>query len=127
MIAGISKKVIFASLLFLNCIQPSKTADLDKTGISGYKNHAEKSSLKIFKTRHPKSSSNLSSKDKFKKIFFDKKLSNKSESLFTFRSEKQNEVLIQSDKQSEINDVIYAEGNVSLSFRGKLLKADNLT
>jgi len=34
--------------------------------------------------------------------------------------------LIQSDKQSEINDVIYAEGNVSVSFGGKLLRADNL-
>ena len=38
----------------------------------------------------------------------------------------QQELIIQSDKQSEINDVIYAEGNVSVSFRGKLLKADNL-
>ena len=42
-------------------------------------------------------------------------------------SEKQKELIINSDRQSEINEVIYAEGNVSLSFRGKLLKADNLT
>ena len=41
-------------------------------------------------------------------------------------SEKQDEVVIQSKIQSEINDVIYAEGNVSVSYRGKLLKADNL-
>ena len=38
----------------------------------------------------------------------------------------QQELIIQSDKQSEINDVIYAEGNVSVTFRGKLLKADTL-
>ena len=44
-----------------------------------------------------------------------------------FISEKQNEIVIQSDKQSERNNVIYAEGNVTLSYRGKLLKADNLT
>ena len=39
---------------------------------------------------------------------------------------KQEEFIIQSDTQSEINDVIYAEGNVSVSYRGKLLKADTL-
>jgi len=42
------------------------------------------------------------------------------------KAENQQELIIQSDKQSEINDVIYAEGNVSVSFRGKLLRADNL-
>ena len=41
-------------------------------------------------------------------------------------AEKQQELIIQSDKQSEINDVIYAEGNVQVSYRGKLLKADTL-
>ena len=30
------------------------------------------------------------------------------------------------NKQSEINDVIYAEGNVNVSYRGKLLKADTV-
>ena len=43
------------------------------------------------------------------------------------KAEKQQELIIQSDKQSEINDVIYAEGNVNVSYRGKLLKADTLT
>lgn len=42
------------------------------------------------------------------------------------KAEKQEELIIQSDKQSEINDVIYAEGNVYVSYRGKLLKADTL-
>ena len=41
-------------------------------------------------------------------------------------AENQQELIIQSDKQSEISDVIYAEGNVSVSYRGKLLKADKL-
>ena len=39
----------------------------------------------------------------------------------------QEELVIQSDKQSEINEVIYAEGNVSVSYRGKILQADKLT
>ena len=55
-----------------------------------------------------------------------KKTLNQSKSTLAFIREKENEIVIQSDKQSEINDVIYAEGNVSVSFRGKLLKADNL-
>ena len=46
-------------------------------------------------------------------------------SKLTYR-EKQQELILESDKQSEVNDVIYAEGNVSVSFRGKLLRADNL-
>ncbi len=42
------------------------------------------------------------------------------------KAEKQEELIIQSDKQSEINDVISAEGNVSVAYKGKLLKADTL-
>ena len=42
------------------------------------------------------------------------------------KAENQKELIIQSDKQSEISDVIYAEGNVSVSYKGKLLKADKL-
>ena len=47
--------------------------------------------------------------------------------LLVINSKKKNEIVIQSDKQSEVNDVIYAEGNVSLSYKGKYLQADNLT
>ena len=50
----------------------------------------------------------------------------KHDSFLIAKVEKQQELIIQSDKQSEINDVIYAEGNVSISYRGKLLKADTL-
>ena len=42
------------------------------------------------------------------------------------KAENKQELIIQSDKQSEINDVIYAEGNVFVAYKGKLLKADNL-
>ena len=35
-------------------------------------------------------------------------------------------MVIQSDKQSEVNNVLFAEGNVSVSYRGKQLKADKL-
>ncbi len=42
------------------------------------------------------------------------------------KAENQQELIIQSDKQSEISDVIYAEGNVSVSYRGKVFKTDKL-
>ena len=53
-------------------------------------------------------------------------LENNSEALLADLNENQEELVIQSDKQSEINDVIYAEGNVYVSYRGKILKADTL-
>ena len=99
-IAGISNKVIFIFLIFINLIQPSKSGHLEKT-------HKSQSTLEIYKS-----------------IL---RASNKFDPLSLVNSKNQNEIVIQSDKQSEINDVIYAEGNVSLSYQGKLLQADNLT
>ena len=99
-IEGISNKVIFISLIFINLIQPSKSADLEK----------------IYKSKNNIEINPINSK-----------VSNKFDQLLVVNSKKQNEIVIKSDKQSELNDVIYAEGNVSLSYQGKLLKADNLT
>ena len=53
-------------------------------------------------------------------------LNKKKDSFLVAKSKNQQELIIQSDKQSEINDVIYAEGNVFVSYEGKLLRADNL-
>ncbi len=99
-IAGISNKVIFISLIFINLIQPSRSADLVK--IYKFENNVEKN-LSNLKTQN---------------IF---------NSLLVSNIKKKNEIVIQSDKQSEVNDVIYAEGNVFLSYKGKYLQADKLT
>ena len=65
--------------------------------------------------------------DAVKKTIVQKKfLGKNSESLNVALNKQPEELIIQSDKQFEINDVIYAEGNVSVAYRGKLLKADNL-
>ena len=124
MIARISKKVIFTLLLFINFIELSRAVDLEKNNRN--KNNLEKK-LSVLKISNIKYSSNLPFKGYFKEILTEENSSNKSEELLAVISKTQNEIVIQSDKQSEINDVIYAEGNVSLSYRGKLLKADNLT
>ena len=98
MISGIPKKVIFSSFLFINLIQPSIFS----------------ASLKI-----------KPSNNKFTELIRSN-TSIKFSPLLTKISESQNELTIQSDTQSEINGVLYAEGNVSVSLGEKLLKADNL-
>ena len=125
--SGISKKVIFYSLFFLNFIQPSKSAEFYKIN----KINNKQSSQLIWSNLSPNktlTNSNKSfSKNKFEQYFVNKNIVEKnSKPLLAELSQKQKELIIQSDKQSEINDVIYAEGNVSVSYKGKLLQADNL-
>ena len=123
---GISKKVIFFSFLFINFIQPSKTVEIQKIVKSEKYPIKKLNSSKIPYKKVLSNSSNFSL-NKFEFNSFDKKfLKQHSYSLLAFSSENQKEIIINSDKQSELNDVIYAEGNVSVSYKGKLLKADNL-
>ena len=49
-------------------------------------------------------------------------LDNNPEILLADLNDNQEELIIQSDKQSEINDVIYSEGNVSVSYKGNYSK-----
>ena len=124
---GISKKVIFFSFLLINFIQPSKSSYLRI--INERQNHLFSGSdlSEISKNRILSSSLNFKLKNNFDLITSDKKLLKQySDPLLAFIGEKPKEIIIQSDKQSEINNVIYAEGNVLVSYRGKLLKADNL-
>ncbi len=123
MIIDISKKIIFLSFLFINFIQPSKSVEFSKvnkninlTNIK--KNFSNTTNLEI--------SSNSLSDNFDNNTNYAKFLKKNIDSLLIARVEDQQQLIIQSDKQSEINDVIYAEGNVSVSHRGKFLKADKL-
>ena len=126
MISGISKKVIFSYFLFINFIQPVKSEkfheiikiDGDLTNQSSWLNKKNKN----ISSNSSKQSFNNSEDLSDNKIFLEKN----SDLLLPDLTDKQEELVIQSDKQSEINDVIYAEGNVSVSYKGKLLKADDL-
>ncbi len=113
MFSGITKKVILPTILLINFLQPTKSAE----------------STKINKDNtNQKTKENLSSSTKiFDDSYSDANLLLKDLDLFlVVKPEKQQELIIQSDKQSEINDVIYAEGNVFVAYKGKILKADNL-
>ena len=123
MIVRTSKKVIFITLLFINFIQPSNSADNQK--INKSKNLFTNS--RYLQTFDKPVLTNLSSKTIFKTNFVDKKFLNRyPDRLLAESSNKQKDIIIQSDQQSDINNVIFAEGNVLVSYRGKTLRADNL-
>ena len=127
MIAGISKKVIFCSFLFFYFIQSSKSADFQKFNKS--ENNLAKKLLWLNLPNNKISSytSGLSILDYSDIVSENNKIFNLYSDLQVADiSSKQKGIVIQSDKQSEMNDVIFAEGNVSVSYKGKHLKADNL-
>ncbi len=126
MIIGISKKIIFLSFLFINFIQPSKSAELSKINKNinntNLKNFSNTNILQITSN----SCNNTLCSDFDESNDYLEFLKKRTDSLLIARAENQQQLTIQSDTQSEINDVIYAEGNVSVAYRGKLLNADKL-
>ena len=122
MISGISKKVIFLFFLFINFFQPSNSTDLAKVN-KNINNQNTKLNLTDSYNKEFSSSFSIISD-----VYTDyvNLLQKNLDPFLLAKAEKQQELIIQSDKQSEINDVIYAEGNVHVSYRGKLLKADTL-
>ena len=126
MISGISKKVIFASFLFIYFIQPYKSAELQKIN-KGENNLANKLRLPNLTNNQKLSySSVLANRNNFDIVSHNNIINQYLDRLVADISSKQKGIVIQSDKQSEMNDVIFAEGNVSVSYKGKHLKADNL-
>ena len=127
MISGISKKVIFFSLLFINFFQQTKSAEISK--INKDINNPNIKLYLSYDSNLKTSSNNLNNftnNNLYDHNSYVKFLKKRTESFLVAKVESQKELIIQYDKQSEINDVIYAEGNLSVSYEGKLLKADNL-
>ncbi len=112
--------------MLYNSIETSKSADFQEINKNDNNSLTKPNWLEVTKNQKITDSSKISFTSNFdifnKKKFF----KNKSELLLSKNSNEQQELIINSDKQSEINNIIYAEGNVVVSFRGKLLKADNL-
>jgi len=118
LISGISKKVIFFSFLFINFLQPSKSAEFVKIN-KNINNQNTKviwsylPDVKILSSTPKSFNDNNSNVNLLGKNF---------DSSLVAKAKNPQELIIQSDKQSEINNVIYAEGNVSVAFKGKILK-----
>ena len=108
MISGITKKVISLSFLFINFLQPSKSAELAKIN----KNiNLQKNSLILKKNFNEEYLPNTSEISNYNTSYLNL-LQKNFDSFLVAKAEKKQELIIQSDKLSEINDVIYAEGNV---------------
>ena len=114
--------------MIINFNEPIKSADFQKI------EHID--SEEIAKVTWSKILPGRSSKNSLKPIFdkIDKKYNPDKrnitketiEQLSLIDNQKQNELVIQSDKQSEKNNIIDAVGNVSVIYKGKLLRADRL-
>ena len=114
---GILKKIIFSSFLYFNFIQ------------TGYASEFVKSNL--IKNRDNKITWSIFSKDKLSSNSLNFPVSNIFEEypsqinflednrlpLLVNINEKKKELIIQSDKQFEENDVVYAEGNVLITVK----------
>ncbi len=122
MFSGISKKIIFFSFLFINFIQPSKSVEFQKIN-KDINNRNIKITLSNISNEVTLTGSSKQFDNTSPYLNFLQKSLNP---LLVANAEKQQELIIQADKQSEINDIIYAEGNVLVSYKGKLLKADTL-
>ena len=122
MIQGIVKKLIFTFYLFIYFIQPSRSADLKNID-----NEVSKLNwTKILNSKNSFACNNFLLND-FHEISDDKKLLNQyTNPLIANSTENRSEIVIQSDQQSEVNNVVNAEGNVLVKYLGKILKADNL-
>ena len=122
MITGISKKLIFFSFLFINFLQPSKSAEFAKIN----KNINNQNTKFLWSSFFSEKILSISSKSFNHKTSHASLFKKNFDPFLVAKAEKQQDLSLESDKQSEINNVIYAEGNVIVSYRGKLLKADNL-
>ncbi len=129
MISGISQKVILPIFLLINFIPLGKTSDFNKNNYSKKRLIDQFIDYRDFKDLKSPSSDYFITQ---KKINFreylkqDLDFENYSLPLLVSYSEKKKELIIQSDVQSELNNILSAQGNVSVSYKGIFLKADSL-
>ncbi len=122
----ISKKLIFF-FLFINFIQPSDSVEFHKVNKKENNQTTQLKFTKISNKGPLDNSTGLPNLEGFEKIHVKENFfKQNSESLLTDLSDNKEELIIQADKQSEKNNIIFAEGNVSVSYKGKLLTADNI-
>ena len=129
MISGISQKVILPIFLLINFIPLGKTSDFNKNNYSKKNLNDQFIDYRNFKyLKSPPSDYFITQKQiNFREyIKQDLDVQNYSIPLLVSYSEKKEELIIQSDIQSEKNNILSAQGNVSVSYKGIFLKADSL-
>ena len=114
--------------MIINFIEPTKSADFQKINQIDSDEIAKVNWSRILSEKSSKNSQKPIFDKTDKKYYLQRKNITKEtiEQLSLIDNEKQNELIIQSDKQSEENNIIDAVGNVSVLYKGKLLRADRL-
>ncbi len=129
MISGISQKFILPIFLLINFIPLGKASDFNKNNYSkhnlinqfiGYKNFND---LKLTSSDDFINQKQINFREYIKQ---DLDVKNYFLPLLVSFAENKQELIIQSDIQSEINNILSAQGNVSVSYKGLFLKADSL-
>ena len=96
--------------MFVNFIQPSKSIEFSIINKNINNRNTQLTRFGLFNVENPLNSyNNLLGKNLSNNIDYVEFLKKKKDSLLVAKAENQNELIIQSDKQSEISDVIYAE------------------
>ena len=109
------RKFIYFNFLLLNVVNPSYSSVLTSTP---YLEDKVQNSLNQYKLKGDKYSLNNGSIKDILEI--NQKLA------YNENSNQTKQLEIQSDKQYQENNVIYAEGNVLVTYKGNSLKADSL-
>ena len=109
LITGISKKVIYSSFLFISFLQPSKSAESPKLNRNINSRNINLTCSKLYQGELTSSISKkyLSNNTDYNYNYV-KFLKKNLDTPLIAKAENQQELIIQSDKQSEINNVIYA-------------------
>ena len=114
------KKLIFTFFIFINLVQSTKSADFHKVNENVKDLPTNFTRSKILNNEASSNYSELFLKNNFEQTPLKKNLLNNNlGSLLASSSKNKEELVIQSDNQSEKNNIIYAEGNVYVSYRGK--------
>ena len=127
MISGITKKLVFSYLLLFNFLQNSSSVEFKNFNRNINNKITQLSGSKLLNNKILSNFPKTLLDNKFEVISSEKIFINNPDFLLSDISVNQQELVIQSNEQSEINDVINAQGNVSVSYKGKFLIADNLT
>ena len=126
----ILKKVIFLFFLLINFIPSGKVSGLNKikykknnqTNLTSWsKFYSDKRQISNPNPRYLRNLFTVDYSDKVEKTF-----NNDLPLILAILTDEKDELVIESEVQSEINNILYAEGNVNVSYKGKYLKADNL-
>ena len=113
--------------MFINIIDQSKAASFHQIKNNERYKSSHIYSSKILNSKNSYNYSKITDQNYFDHTLYEEKfLKEKPKSFIADLNNKKEELIIQSDKQSDQNNVINAKGNVSVSYKGKLLKADSL-